>query len=1357
MRRLLVIGVLLAIMLAVTKLQVENHGAHDPLTLAAIGFVVLAAFAIAELGSALTLPRVTGYIVAGVALGPFAGNILSKEVVEEMRMFNTLALGLIATSAGLELDARQIVKLARTLMSTIAAKIVLSAGLVAGTLVVAENLTHGLGISGSQLTATAIVIGVLSIGTSPSIVLAVLSETRAKGRLADLVLGAAVFKDLVVVVCLAVGVAIAKTLINPGSTLDPVILLHVAEELGGSLIAGALLGGILILYLKFVRAEMLLFVAAMILVVAEVCRAFHLELLLVFIAAGFVVRNFSEFEHRLMEPLELVALPVFVVFFTNAGASVDLRTTLGILPIALAICVVRAAAYYLSARFGGAIGRESPAIQQNAWLAYLPQAGVTLGLVGLAANQLPELSSVIMSTGTAVVAINLLVGPLALKQSLKLVGELPGSSSSASPAQAIVPSSVRPQTDAPSLEVVAQRLAEIGEDLEGELLKAEFERLKAAFKSRLDDFYESDIQPSYAETRGAELESIAELESDASLAVEEKRDACRVLFETLQQELRSVPRTLAVAMKGQLQPLVTDTRMVSLLRARTRLAGFFLRSARVRRVPVHVVARVTLEPRLAELCADAFETWCQGELTSLSARLDAAGTAEPEGEPPEVQLRARLVRILADGFAEYASVLQIAGGPRLPTAALRYSEIEARIHRATARLSPEVTKPWATALRGARGLLFANHFIAGGQDVIRQATDTHLLEPMAESWARFPSVFGELRAHLERCLDWCNGPSFRPSELAAKERCWRSEQHHLVEQLNDPSKHLRASAALRSIAGDIRAWISTAPKSVDCRPSNEFNLDDASIKTGNRVVPLRRMAEAQIGRTMLSAYDDHIRAISSALAGTPRRAREAVEPGFTAIETHLELNHAPERLLEVAQDELRRSIHRLKLLEQRLERTLATTRDQIKTTRTTALEALTEALHSTSSATSAASLGRMANLARRARAMLRQLWTRVSLQRFTVTQRLTLQNVDAQRLRQQLAEWTRHGDAAREHQRWLELTPVRDERLFTVHRSQLESIMEAEGRRQQGEAAAVLVLGRHGSGRSSLINMCEIELTTRRVIRVDLLENRNSDGIVPALAAALECRATETAVREALVSQPTAVVVDDAEVLSTHRNGDITPMKELLGMVTATCTQVFWVVAFEQNSFERVQTLLSWRHGFVSAVTLPPLSAGELQAVYSARRQRSNLGVLFETNWLIRWVSRLGIVEESDFFFRKLAKQVDGNLAAAIGALRRAAHSDGANVRLQLSTLAPKAPDFEHGLSAIDTAILSQLLSTGPAGRERISTSLGMSHDEIEPHIAFLNFVGLLELSDRHPGRYAVSAQLRAPLQNYLRDLGAFS
>ena len=184
MRRAFVVLVLLAMMVGLKALQTQADDGSDPMTLAAIGFVVLAAFAIAELGARMTLPKVTGYILSGVVLGPFALKILSGDVVVEMTMFSRLALGLIATSAGLELDLRALSNLAKTLSTTIAVKLVTGVVLVGGAFVAGEM---SLGLLGIEDTATiiglAIVFAALSLGTSPAIALAIISENRAKGRL----------------------------------------------------------------------------------------------------------------------------------------------------------------------------------------------------------------------------------------------------------------------------------------------------------------------------------------------------------------------------------------------------------------------------------------------------------------------------------------------------------------------------------------------------------------------------------------------------------------------------------------------------------------------------------------------------------------------------------------------------------------------------------------------------------------------------------------------------------------------------------------------------------------------------------------------------------------------------------------------------------------------------------------------------------------------------------------------------------------------------------------------------------------------------------------------------------------------
>ena len=96
MKKIVVVLALLAMMVSLRWLEVEPTGGTDPLTLAAIGFGILAAFAVADLLARVGLPKVTGYLLTGLVLGPQVGGILSPTVIEKMTMFNTLALGTIA-------------------------------------------------------------------------------------------------------------------------------------------------------------------------------------------------------------------------------------------------------------------------------------------------------------------------------------------------------------------------------------------------------------------------------------------------------------------------------------------------------------------------------------------------------------------------------------------------------------------------------------------------------------------------------------------------------------------------------------------------------------------------------------------------------------------------------------------------------------------------------------------------------------------------------------------------------------------------------------------------------------------------------------------------------------------------------------------------------------------------------------------------------------------------------------------------------------------------------------------------------------------------------------------------------------
>jgi Kef-type K+ transport system membrane component KefB len=411
-------------MYALQFLQVEMDAPFHPKSLATLGFVLLAAYTLGEITSSFGLPKITGYIVTGIIFGPYVINLFSIGVVDDLKGINILAIGLIALTAGGELKLSGLRTVAKSLTCIVLIKGFLILIAITATVFAIKPLIPFLANENAPLIlAVGAIFGILAIGTSPAATIAVINETGSRGRLTDTTLGAAVVKDVVMVILLAVAISLARLFSTAGATFETAVFLHVGEELFFSIIAGAVLGLIIIGYIKFVHAEMWLFIIGIIFFATAGSEILHLEALLTFITAGFVVQNFSRFGDRLIHPIEDVSLPVYVVFFSIAGAGLDLRALQQVGLVAVILVTVRIGAIYWGTRFATALANEPPAIKKNAWLSFIAQAGVVLGLSIIVANNLPDLGAEIKTIVLGTIALNLIIGPITFKIALSKVGE----------------------------------------------------------------------------------------------------------------------------------------------------------------------------------------------------------------------------------------------------------------------------------------------------------------------------------------------------------------------------------------------------------------------------------------------------------------------------------------------------------------------------------------------------------------------------------------------------------------------------------------------------------------------------------------------------------------------------------------------------------------------------------------------------------------------------------------------------------------------------------------------------------------------------------------------------------------------
>jgi len=1387
MRRVSVLLVLFGVMFALQLLRVDAPSSgRDPMTLAAIGFVLLASFTLAELGSALSLPRVTGYILAGVALGPSALNILSTGVVGEMRMFNALALGLIATGAGLELDVREIAKVLRTLLGTIVVKVLLGVPLMLGVFVGIGVAFPGLGLgTRNEIYAIGLVLAVLSIGTSPSISIAVKTETRAKGRLMDLVLGAAVLKDLVVVIALAVAVAIANRLVSADAGQQGSVLLLVGKELGGSLLAGAVLGTLLILYIRFVKAEMLLFVAAMILVVSELGRSLHLELLLVFITAGFVVRNFSDREHELMPAVQMVALPVFIVFFTIAGASVNLSSTVGILPVAVALAVARTLTYYVASRVGGRFGAERRFIRRGAWLAYLPQAGVSLGLLGLAAQQLPQLAERLRTVGTAVVAIFLLVGPVTLKRALRRAGEI-GDTVVPDASVAVDRPSLELDTEAPPLVSKQTReLPEIADELESEELRQLVLALHAGLSQRIATFREQELER-WVEGFGAPLEAALSVPGDDAALAESLHEwtatphaddlprraaACHRLFADLQLQLRAVaPRVVVPLEAANRRTHASDSFRVRLRKwrgAARRLLS--LGSLPRRRVPTRLVARLTLETRLANFALSTLSAWSEAQALILS-ELESARHAGLNAEETRLTLRASLQRFLDNferyarlylltGVEELARVLSVAGGPSQPTSAIRLSKQEPGINRALTRLRADPAA-WKPVLEGKQAELRAKLDIQRLVARIRRTLDETLRRPATTSL----DVARGVLSSAHRLLGQVGARVLRVEVLDDALRAELSEgvrasfPTEAQRRLAFAASRFRSAATVGSVARDIRESIENLPETVRVPTTSHVQIDPSPLTYAVQPVALRARVEQILIATLFPKLDQQLTEVFAEMAAPNARIREAVEICLHALAAPSATPKSVERAFDRA---LARLQEQLKTLESGQENITSGIREHAAK----AFREIDDVFHVSRGpddvgASLSSSLGRhfrrpLEQLARASRGW-RSTWAGAVGGQAAPEPApgYARDGVDAVLLDTKLSRITNTEHVPPAYAQLWSAAPVREHRLFTANQGALKAVLATERSCLAGGRGSALLVGRSGSGRTSLLNLCEVELSAPRVLRPEPIESRRQVGVQRALAADLGVADELSAVAAALCSVRTTVIIDDVEHWFSPDATGIVELGRFLELVVATDHMVFWLVAIDKLNLSLLEEASPFRPAFTHVIDLPALSTEELTRALEARHALSSAPVIYPKNIVSSLLGRFGPGDRR-VFFRLLARSSEGNLSAAVlewiyaarfdvaGSLTPQAHTHVLAGAALLSQLPPR-----------QLAMLGLLTRFGPLDEVELSRFVGLSAGETARHVHFFLSAGVLERDTTRESLLLVARRLKPLVRGALREAG---
>ena len=425
MIRLAAIVLIVAAMVVVRQLgSAASEDARG--TALALGFTLMVALVTGEFLRRFRLPRLTGYLLFGLLVGPYLGNVITEAMARQLQLVTGIATTLIAFIAGLTLNIERLERrVAGAGLTTLITLATAMSGMAVLAWIVWPWLPIAPDATGSAKLAIIALLVVIVVSFSPTMSAAVIAETGSRGKLSDFVLAMVVLADLIVLVLFSLVMQLARATLSDTAPEDVNLLVRLAWEIGGAIAFGSLVGAVFALYLRYVRREVTLALLGVTLVLSQVGMSQRVEPLLAAMAAGIVIANVAVAQgDALKAAIRSGALPLLVVFFVAVGTSLRLDALAAAGVAAIGLAAARIGLIWIGVRIGLRAAKVKDRAGEYVWTGLVSQAGITLGLAAAVAAEFPTWGTQVQMLLVALIAIDELVGPALFRTGLVRAGEI---------------------------------------------------------------------------------------------------------------------------------------------------------------------------------------------------------------------------------------------------------------------------------------------------------------------------------------------------------------------------------------------------------------------------------------------------------------------------------------------------------------------------------------------------------------------------------------------------------------------------------------------------------------------------------------------------------------------------------------------------------------------------------------------------------------------------------------------------------------------------------------------------------------------------------------------------------------------
>ena len=392
---------------------------------------IVIAFIVGKLISKLRLPSILGWLITGIAVGPYAFSLISNELLD-LPAYQTI-IHILECAVGFMIGTELVWKKIRSYGKAL---IITTLTQSLGTFAVV-TLVFGIVFFFMDIPIyLAFIFGGSALATAPAPALSIVNEFKTEGSVTKALIPMAALDDMVGVAVFFTTISIIARHISGGEMkiyMIPVMIFL-------PLVIGAAVGvpvGFLLRKVsgKFASIAVILAGVVVTTVIGILCNKYLmpspvLNFMLMGMAFSAAFSNMLPEERltKITKDFNPILAVAMIIVILNLGAPLDYHAIASAGVFTFIYIAARAVGKYFGTRFGAKATGFDKNVQNYLGLTLLPHSGVSLVFTGIAVSVLSngpnEYLEIIQGTIAAAAVINEIIAVIAAKKGFELAGEI---------------------------------------------------------------------------------------------------------------------------------------------------------------------------------------------------------------------------------------------------------------------------------------------------------------------------------------------------------------------------------------------------------------------------------------------------------------------------------------------------------------------------------------------------------------------------------------------------------------------------------------------------------------------------------------------------------------------------------------------------------------------------------------------------------------------------------------------------------------------------------------------------------------------------------------------------------------------